>query len=118
MLRRPSLSDEPEAEQEDEIEGREEPYEPKPDPEMDVDGELSGDALTAIVQHVEACVAHEAAMEELRAAQQDLVSARPGVKRQASARLAAAQAKIVETWTAKDETYSLQKLLAVRARSS
>jgi hypothetical protein len=121
LLRRPSLSDEPEPEQEEDEtakEGLAEPFEREPDLDTEVDGDLSGDAVTAIVQHVEACAAHEASMEELRAAQHEFASAKPGAKRLASQRLATAQAKIVETWTAKDETYSLQKLLADRARSN
>jgi len=77
--------------------------------------ELSGEAITAILQHVEASRAHEIAMAELAEVQAIAANPRPGQKRDASLRVAAAQNKVLETWTAKKETYALQELLADRA---
>lgn len=94
--------------------GLEESIEREPDPDTEVEGELSGEAISAIVQFVEADRAHQAAMNELQEAQVALSTAKAGGKRDASLRVAKAQAAVVETWTARKESYALQELLADR----
>jgi len=111
--RQPLLDKEVEA---DEDEGRAEDPSDR-EPERNEPEELSGEAINAIFQHVDAEKAHEEAMKELAECQAAAANPRPGQKREAGLRLAAAQAKVLETWTAKKETYALQELLADRARS-
>ena len=81
------------------------------------DEALDGEAITAILQYVEACRNHEEAEKELQTCLVDMTTVKPGQKCEVSIRLAKAQAAIVETWTAKKETYALQELLADRGPS-